>query len=233
MITPMVEVADFSGRTGLWFRVEGQGPNLLLVSGLNGQARFWDAVRSRLAQEYRVLTFDQRGCGRSRPFSSLRANTTQDLAADMEGLREALGIDRWLVFGGSWGATLALVYARAHTDRVLGLVLRGVFACTRRELDWFYRDGANHLFPDLWERFAGRLSAHERGDVLNAYHERLSSAPIDRRRDDALAWAGWESALISMTAPADWASPNDRATGDCRRRTPSPVPCTCHGVLRG
>lgn len=184
-------------------------PVVALHGGPGGGAspamrRFFDPDR------YRIIVFDQRGCGRSRPFSSLDHNTTPDLVEDIERLREALRVDRWLVFGGSWGATLALAYARAHRDRASGLVLRGVFACTRRELDWFYHDGANHLFPDLWERFAGRLKPGERERVLHAYYERLADATIAQRRDDAMAWAYWESALISLNASAELTAPDPR-----------------------
>ncbi|WP_270375393.1 prolyl aminopeptidase [Marinicauda sp. Alg238-R41] len=184
-------------------------PVVALHGGPGGGAspairRFFDPDR------YRIVVFDQRGCGRSRPFSSLEHNTTPHLIDDIERLREALRIDRWVVFGGSWGATLSLAYARAHPDRTLGMVLRGVFACTKAELDWFYRSGANHLFPDMWERFAGRLSAREREDVLNAYYRRLNGDDIAARRDDALAWASWESSLIAMSPAGDLAAPDPR-----------------------
>lgn len=159
---------------------------------------------------YRIVIFDQRGCGRSRPFSETRANDTPRLAADMETIREALGIDRWVVFGGSWGATLALAYARTCPERVLAMVLRGVFGCTRAELDWFYRSGANRIFPDAWADLTSRLSASEREDVLRAYHARVMSAPPEKRREDALAWARWENALISLIPESDALSPEPR-----------------------
>ncbi|WP_291763016.1 prolyl aminopeptidase, partial [Maricaulis sp.] len=155
--------------------------------------RFFDPRR------YRVILFDQRGCGRSTPHGGLEHNTTQDLIDDIERIREVMGIDKWVVFGGSWGATLALAYARAHPDRCIGLILRGIFTCSQRELDWFYKDGANMLFPDAWERLVDPLSPEERGDIIRAYYERLAEPDIIRRRPDALAWARWESALISMT----------------------------------
>jgi proline iminopeptidase len=149
-------------------------------------------------QRYRIILFDQRGCGRSTPHGALHANTTAHLVEDIERIRETLGVDKWVVFGGSWGATLALAYARAHADRIHGLILRGVFLCSQGELDWFYRKGANTLFPDAWERFVAPLSADEREDVVRAYYERLSEPDITRRRTDALSWASWESALISL-----------------------------------
>ncbi|MED5549908.1 MAG: prolyl aminopeptidase [Pseudomonadota bacterium] len=155
--------------------------------------RFFDPRR------YRIILFDQRGCGRSTPHGGLENNTTADLIDDIERIRERMGVDKWLVFGGSWGATLAIAYARQHPDRCLGLVLRGVFLCTELELNWFYRQGANMLFPDAWERLVDPLAPEERGDVVRAYYERLAEPDIIRRRPDALAWARWESALISMT----------------------------------
>lgn len=150
-------------------------------------------------RKYRIILFDQRGCGRSTPHGGLEANTTRHLIEDIERIRERMGVDQWLVFGGSWGATLSLAYARAHPDRCLGLVLRGVFLCTQIELDWFYRHGANMLFPDAWERLVEPLAPEEREDVIRAYYERLAETDIVRRRPDALAWSRWESALISMT----------------------------------
>ena len=155
--------------------------------------RFFDPRR------YRIILFDQRGCGRSTPHGGLENNTTADLIDDIERIRERMGVDKWLVFGGSWGATLAIAYARQHPDRCLGLILRGVFLCTELELNWFYRQGANMLFPDAWERLVDPLAPEERGDIVGAYYERLAEPDIVRRRPDALAWARWESALISMT----------------------------------
>jgi proline iminopeptidase len=184
-------------------------PVIALHGGPGGGAapamrRFFDPKR------YRILIFDQRGCGRSIPFAETRDNDTQRLIADMERLRAHFGVDQWVVFGGSWGATLALAYARSHPDQTKALILRGVFACTQAELDWFYRDGANRLFPDAWQRFAGRLRPEERGDVLAAYHARLQEPDPAVRRSDALEWARWESALISLHADPATASPDPR-----------------------
>jgi proline iminopeptidase len=118
---------------------------------------------------YRVVLFDQRGCGRSRPHASVEDNTTWHLVADIERIRDALGIDRFIVFGGSWGATLALIYAISHPDRVAHLMLRGVFLMTQAELDWFYGGGAGAFFPELWQRFAGAIPEAERNDLIGAY----------------------------------------------------------------
>ena len=126
------------------------------------QRRFFDPG------SYRIVLFDQRGCGKSVPHASLEANTTWHLVADMEMLRSHLGIERWLVFGGSWGSTLALAYAETHPSRVTELVLRGIFMLRKKELDWFYQEGASYLFPDAWEKFLAPIPESERGDLLHA-----------------------------------------------------------------
>jgi len=161
---------------------------------------------------FRVVLFDQRGCGRSRPHASVEANTTWDLVADIERIRMALGIRRWIVFGGSWGATLALLYAQAHPGRAAHLVLRGVFLMTRAELRWFYGGGAGLFFPELWARFAGMVPEDERGDLIAAYHHRLFSGDLAVETRFARAWAAWENALASIDheagtgeSPADYA----------------------------
>lgn len=161
---------------------------------------------------YRIILFDQRGCGRSRPHASVTDNTTWHLVADIERIREALGIERWAVFGGSWGATLALIYAQAHPDRAAYLTLRGVFLMTRAELDWFYGGGAGRFFPDLWREFTRIIPEDERGDLIAAYHRRLFSGDLMLETRYARAWAGWENALASIDhvgpsgdAPADYA----------------------------
>jgi proline iminopeptidase len=147
---------------------------------------------------WRTVLFDQRGCGRSTPFAELRENTTWDLVADIERLREHLGIDRWVVFGGSWGSTLALAYAQKHPRRVVALVLRGIFLLRRSELEWFYQDGASHLFPDAWERFLEPIPPRERRDLMRAYHRRLTSRDGRTRRRAARAWSTWEAATSTL-----------------------------------
>lgn len=147
---------------------------------------------------YRIVLFDQRGCGKSRPHASVEANTTWHLVADIELLRETLQIDSWMVFGGSWGATLALIYAQAHPDRVNHLILRGVFLMTRTELDWFYGGGAGRFWPDVWERFVAPIPSDERGDLISAYHRRLFSGDLRLESRLALAWTSWENALASI-----------------------------------
>lgn len=149
-------------------------------------------------QRYTVLLFDQRGCGRSRPHASLEANTTWHLVEDIERLRVKLGIDRWLVFGGSWGSALALAYAETHTDRVSGLILRGIFTLRRAELHWFYQEGASWLFPDLWEGFLAPIPEDERGDLIAAYRKRLTDPDPAVQIKAARAWSLWEGQTVTL-----------------------------------
>jgi proline iminopeptidase len=147
-------------------------------------------------RKYRIVLFDQRGCGKSTPNASLVDNTTWHLVQDIETLREHLGIERWQVFGGSWGSTLALAYAQRHTQRVTELVLRGIFLLRRSELEWFYQDetGAAALFPDRWEQFIAPIPPDERHDMMGAYYERLTSSSPAVLRRAARAWSTWEGA---------------------------------------
>jgi len=154
--------------------------------------RFFDPTR------YRIVVFDQRGSGRSRPHASLEANTTWHLVADMERLRGHLGIDRWLVFGGSWGSTLALAYAETHPRSVSELVLRGIFLLRKLELDWFYQQGASLLFPEHWQKFLAPIPPGERHDLLGAFHRRLLSSDAAVRLEAARAWSIWEGATSSL-----------------------------------
>lgn len=156
--------------------------------------RFFDPER------YRIVLFDQRGSGKSRPRAGLEANTTWDLVEDIERLRRKLDIERWQVFGGSWGSTLALAYAQAHPDRVTELVLRGIFLIRREEIDWFYQSGANRFFPDNWQKFIEPIPERERGDMLSAYHKRLTSDDEEVKLAAARAWSVWE-ASASMLLP--------------------------------
>ena len=156
------------------------------------QRRFFDPAA------YRIILFDQRGCGRSRPHiadgADLSINTTDHLIADMELLREHLGVEKWQVFGGSWGSTLGLAYAQAHPARVTELVLRGIFLLRRSEIDWYYNGGAAHLFPDRWEEYLAPIPDTERdGDLVAAYHRILTGPDSDRAQRAALAWTQWES----------------------------------------
>src|SRR4029077_12536644 len=146
------------------------------------QRRFFDPAA------YRIVLFDQRGCGKSRPHAELRENTTWDLVADMERVRAHLGIDRWQVFGGSWGSTLALAYAEKHPERVTELVLRGIFLLRKQEIDWFYQRGADAMFPDAWEEYLAPIPVEERGALMKAYHRRLTGPDAAVRQAAARAW---------------------------------------------
>ncbi|WP_445146281.1 prolyl aminopeptidase [Dyella sp. Tek66A03] len=143
---------------------------------------------------YRIVLFDQRGCGKSTPHAELTDNTTWHLVNDIERVRTQLGIDRWQVFGGSWGSTLALAYAQTHPDRVTELVLRGIFMLRRSELEWFYQKGCDVLYPDAWESFLHAIPEAERGDLMSAYHRRLISVDPQVRVNAARAWSVWEGA---------------------------------------
>jgi proline iminopeptidase len=149
---------------------------------------------------YRVLLFEQRGCGRSTPHASLEDNTTWHLVDDIERLREHIGVDRWLVFGGSWGSTLSLAYAQTHSDRVTALVLRGIFLCRPQEIRWFYQEGegASAIFPDAWEDYVRLIPPAERGDMLAAYHRRLMSDDETECLEAAKAWSIWEGTALKL-----------------------------------
>lgn len=147
---------------------------------------------------YRIVLFDQRGCGRSTPHASLEHNTTWDLVNDIEVLRSALQIERWQVFGGSWGSTLSLAYAETHPERVAELVLRGIFTLQKHELDWLYHKGTSELFPDRWRDFVAAIPARERDDLLRAYHARLTGDDPEVRLAAARAWAIWEGSTINL-----------------------------------
>ena len=147
---------------------------------------------------YRIVLFDQRGCGRSTPHAELRDNTTWDLVADIERLREHLGIEQWQVFGGSWGSTLALAYAQTHPDRVSELVLRGIFMLRRSELEWFYQQGADRLFPDAWESYLAAIPEVERGDLMSAYYRRLTGTDRAQQLAAAKAWSVWEGSTSHL-----------------------------------
>jgi proline iminopeptidase len=155
-------------------------------------ARFHDP------QAYRIITFDQRGCGRSTPHAELRQNTTWDLVSDIETIRRRLNIDRWQVLGGSWGACLALAYAETHPERVSELILRGVFTLRREELLWFYQEGASYLLPEAFAKFVEPIPPVERGDMIAAYHCRLTGKDEEVRLACARAWSMWEGSALSL-----------------------------------
>lgn len=148
--------------------------------------------------KYRVVLFDQRGAGRSTPHADLTNNTTQDLVADIEKIRELLGIEQWVVFGGSWGSTLALVYAQTHPERVAGLILRGIFLCRQQEIEWFYQSGADKIFPDYWQDFIAPIPENERGNMVAAYYKQLTSDDELTRTRAAKAWSMWEGRTATI-----------------------------------
>lgn len=152
---------------------------------------------------YRIVLFDQRGSGKSRPHASIEANTTWDLVNDIELLRQHLEIDRWQVFGGSWGSTLALAYAETHPEHVTELVLRGIFLLRKKEGDWFYQQGASEIFPDLWQGFLEPIPEDERHDLVHAYHKRLTSDDAEVRLRAAKAWSVWEGSTSTLLPNAE------------------------------
>lgn len=157
-----------------------------------GMRRFFDP------KVWRIVLFDQRGCGKSQPFSELKDNTTWDLVSDMEKLRESLKIKDWTVFGGSWGSTLALAYAITHVEKVKGLILRGIFLLRKKEIDWFYQEGASNIFPDVWAKYLEAIPQNERHDLVTAYHKRLTSADKEVRTKAAKAWSIWEGSTSKL-----------------------------------
>ena len=157
-------------------------------------------------QRFRIVLFDQRGAGRSTPHTELDRNTTWDLVDDIEKIREHLGIERWLVFGGSWGSTLALAYAQRHPDRVAALVVRGIFLCRPHEIDWFYQQGASRLFPDYWQDFIAPIDAAQRDNMVAAYHALLTGDDELRRLAAARAWSVWEGRTATLL-------PNEQVAG--------------------
>jgi proline iminopeptidase len=152
---------------------------------------------------YRIVLFDQRGAGRSRPHAELHNNTTQKLVEDIEIIRTTLGIDKWVLFGGSWGSTLSLVYAETYPERVLGLILRGIFLCRPQDLHWFYQDGASRIFPDFWGDFIHPIPAEERGDMIAAYHRYLTGDNEILQMSAAKSWSLWEGRCATLRPNQD------------------------------
>jgi proline iminopeptidase len=196
---------DVPGGHSVYFEECGNpnGKPVLVVHGGPGggsnptMRRFHDPAR------YRIILFDQRGCGRSTPHASIENNTTWDLIADMERLRTRLGVARWQLFGGSWGSTLSIAYAQLHPERVSDMILRGIFLMRREELRWFYQDGARWLFPDAFAEFEKLIPPAERGDMIAAYYRRLTSADRRVQIEAARAWSVYEGSTLSLTQDAE------------------------------
>jgi len=204
--TGMLDVGD--GHTIYWERVgtKGAKPAVFLHGGPGGtiSPRHRRLFDPRL---YDVILFDQRGCGKSVPNASLEANTTWHLVADIERLRQMCGFDKWLVFGGSWGSTLALAYAETHPERVSELVVRGIYTLTRAELEWYYQFGVSEMFPDKWERFLAPIPQAERGDLMAAYRKRLVGSDRAAQVEAARAWSIWEGETITLLPEPETSDP--------------------------
>ncbi len=194
-----------TGGHELYYEQSGNpnGIPVLVVHGGPGGGSNPTMRRCHDPARYRIILFDQRGCGRSTPHASLEHNTTWDLVADMERIRERLGIERWQLFGGSWGSTLSLAYAETHPDRVSSIILRGVFLLREAELRWFYTDGASWLFPDAFERYLAEIPPDERGDMIAAYYRRLTHSDRAVQVAAAKAWSVWEGSTLSLYEDPD------------------------------
>jgi len=196
-VTPSAQgFLQVSGLHEVYYEVSGnpQGQPVIFLHGGPGGGTNPDHRRFFDPKHYRIVLMDQRGCGQSRPFAELRENTTWDLVSDIEKLRLHLQIQKWHVFGGSWGSTLALTYAITHPDRVSALILRGIFLCRPSEIRWFYKEGANQIFPDAWETYLHHIPEAERQDLVAAYHRRLTSVDQNVQLEAARAWSQWEMA---------------------------------------
>lgn len=177
-----------------------EGIPALLVHGGPGGGCNPTMRRYHDPAHYRIILFDQRGCGRSTPHASIEENTTWDLVADMERLREQLEIERWQLLGGSWGSTLSLAYAQTHPERVSELILRGIFTLRRREIEWFYQEGCSWIYPDAFENYLAPIPLAERGDMVAAYHKRLTHPDRAVQLEAARAWSVWEGSTLSLLA---------------------------------
>ena len=204
-------VLDVGDGHSVYFEVSGNpdGIPVLVVHGGPGggsspaMRRYFDPAI------YKIVLFDQRGCGKSRPHAEIKNNTTWHLIADMERIREILGVEKWIVFGGSWGATLSLIYAIAHPEPVKSLTLRGVFLGRKSELDWFYGGGAGAFWPDVWHRFLEPIPKDEQDDLIAAYHKRLFGGAESDALKCAQAWTAWENTLASIQSDGAFYVPNN------------------------
>ena len=179
------------------------GIPILFIHGGPGSACDYASRRYYDPEQYRIITFDQRGCGRSTPHAELSDNDTQSLISDMEAIREFLDIDKWVLFGGSWGSTLAMLYAQEYPDRVMAMVLRGVFLCRQTDLDWLYEEGASRVFPDHWKEFVEFIPENERENLVTAYYRKLTASDELARMAAARSWVGWETNCSKLRPSAD------------------------------
>ncbi len=175
-----------------------KGIPILFVHGGPGAGCSTDDRRFFDPERYRIILFDQRGCGRSTPYGSLENNTTQALLHDMEIIREYLGIKRWMLFGGSWGSTLSLLYAQKYTENVIAMILRGIFLCRDSDLKWLYKEGANQVFPDYWQEFISPIPEEERDDLISTFYKRLNGEDELARMSAAKHWAQWEGQCATL-----------------------------------
>lgn len=197
-----LKVSDL--HTIYWERVGNpEGIPVVFLHGGPGGGLIDDYRRYFDPAAFHVILFDQRGSGQSTPHAELRENTTWDLIDDIEKIREKFGVDKWYVFGGSWGSTLSLAYAVSHPDRCLGLILRGIFLTRKKELQWFYQYGASEVFADFWERYRDEIPEDERGDFISAYHKRLTSDDEAVRLSAARAWSTWEGSTSKLYPSTD------------------------------
>ncbi|MDJ0737737.1 MAG: prolyl aminopeptidase [Nostocaceae cyanobacterium] len=180
-----------------------QGKPIVLLHGGPGGACPPHYRQYFHADKWRLVMFDQRGCGKSTPHAELRENTTWDLVNDIEKLREHLGIETWVVFGGSWGSTLSLAYSQTHPERCIGLILRGIFMLRQKELRWFYQEGTSNIFPDAWEEYIKPIPTAERNDMIAAYYKRLTSPDLKVRIEAARAWSIWEASTSRLLPDRD------------------------------
>ncbi|MCC5094395.1 MULTISPECIES: prolyl aminopeptidase [Xanthomonas] len=213
-ITPFDQgTLQVDDRHTLYFEQCGnpQGKPVVMLHGGPGGGCNTKMRRFHDPAKYRIVLFDQRGAGRSTPHADLTDNTTWDLVADIERLRAHLGIERWQVFGGSWGSTLALTYAQTHSQQVTELVLRGIFLLRRWELEWFYQEGASRLFPDAWEHYIAAIPAEEWHDLISAFHRRLTSTDEATRLAAAKAWSVWEGATSFLHVDEDFVTGHEDA----------------------
>ncbi|NOX96286.1 MAG: prolyl aminopeptidase [Alphaproteobacteria bacterium] len=196
-LSGMLRVSDLHD---IYYEVSGavNGKPVIVCHGGPGGGSAPSMRRYFDPEKYKIILFDQRGCGRSTPHACLEDNTTWTLIEDMEALRALLGLEQWQVFGGSWGSTLALAYAQAHPTRVTEIVLRGIFTLRREELLWFYQEGTSWLFPDAWEDYLAPIPQAERGDMIAAYHKRLIGDDKAEQIRAAKAWSLWEGGTISL-----------------------------------